>query len=416
MRKHVAFIRQTIIPMVVVVLLTGGTVWATPALQTPPSAPIEVQAGSSVALHAEHGFAGQNISNGQKDVTLAALSVIEGVPRCTDHNATTWHPLVKKDAAGAITCTYGHEHHQDPNSVNDVFGAPGAWFGASGQSISYPWQTFSTLGVENSVKHEGYKWYAEKNMECKKVGGQPGCLRAWRVQVHSMGHASDAVARFHSYSFEGLVEYTPTSGPVQTGIVRHGGWMDFGHLALAAGGGAVCPPLTSNPETFTCGQNNHREPGARDVPSPYTNSDRSATGWYGNHFLTSLTTTIEDWGPISYTNPTSQLYYDPSLKLNNSKGNLGNMAISFFPAGIRDWQTPGQFSYDGYTDQHGKKVDGCTHPGPIPDSPVVCSTIKVENAPNVVTYWNSTTQGMAPPIEHDVLSPVTGKSLIVFPN
>jgi hypothetical protein len=398
--------KHTLLPILLCLLLTASTVWAAGTITLHPNETVAVD-GDGCDL---------NVASATHEavhiVCGPAYDQVEGVNVCTDHNPTVWHPLVKRDATNAITCTYGHEHHQDPNSVNDVFGQPGAWFGASGQAISYPWQTSSQIGLENVVKHEGYKIYAEKNKACRPVGGQPGCLRAWRVQVHSMGHASDATARFHSYSMELLVEHNGVQG-----IVRHGGHMDFGHLSLNAGGGHVCPPLTNNPEAFTCGANHHRETGARDVPAPFTQSDRGGAGWYGVHGVTSLTTTIEDWGPISYTNPTSQLFYPADRKMNNSKGNLGNMAVSFHPSGVRDATLgPAAFSFDGYTDQHGNLAPSCSAPGPIPDSSVVCSRLKVENAPNVVTYWNHSTQGDVTIVEHDVMSPTTGKSLIRFPN
>jgi hypothetical protein len=378
----------------------------------PPPTPTTLPAGSTTHFTTPHGFHGQTIEDGQTDVTLTAINEIEGVEVCGDHNTTSWHPLVQRDAAGTITCTYGHEHHADPNSVNDVFGAPGAWFGASGQAISYPWQTSSQIGLENTVKHEGYKWYVERDMECRPNGGAgwTGCLRAWRVQVHSMGHASDAVARFHSYSMELLVEFQGNQG-----IVRHGGHIDFGHLSLNAGGGQVCPPLIGNPETFTCGANHHRETGARDVPAPYGDADRGGAGWYGVHLVTALTTTIEDWGPISYTNPTSQLFYPADRRMNNSKSNLGNMSVSI-PSWIISWTAPGPVNFDGYTDQHGKQAAACMTPGPMPDSAVVCSRLVFEHIPNIVYLWNATRQGMPAPPEYDVLSPITGNSLIRFPN
>jgi hypothetical protein len=60
-----------------------------------------------------------------------------GAPLCEEHDPNKWHPLY--DAASG--CHYEHEHKHDPNEVNDIFGAPGAWFG--GDELSYPWQTFT---------------------------------------------------------------------------------------------------------------------------------------------------------------------------------------------------------------------------------------------------------------------------------
>lgn len=409
------------------ILLGAGAVWA--ATTVPP--------GTTTNLHADHGFDALTIPKGQKDVALVALpapatatpttsSMIEGVPVCTDHTKTAWHPLVKKDAAGKITCTYGHEHHADPNLANDVFGPPGAWFGASGQSISYPWQTSGSAGLENDAKHEGYKWYVEVNKACRPVGGQPGCLRAWRVLVHSMGSASDAVVRFHSYSIEALVEYND-----QQGIVRHGGHMDFGHLAPAAGGGFACPVLATNPDMNPstpeqdfnyrpveqggdCGEAPRREGGIRNAAhypyAPRTDADRGGAGWYGGHLLTQLSTTIEDFGPVDYDAPANQLFYPSDRRQNGSKSNLGNMAIVLNYPWMAQYTSNGRITFDGYTDRLGNQSTTCTAPG------MDCPRLKIENAPAVVTYWNMSTQGDVTAPEYDVDSPVTGKSLIVFPN
>ena len=59
---------------------------------------------------------------------------------CTaaEHDPNAWHTLVNTQAR----CHYDHMHGDDPNYVNDIFGAPGAWFGASSQQITYPCQPF----------------------------------------------------------------------------------------------------------------------------------------------------------------------------------------------------------------------------------------------------------------------------------
>jgi hypothetical protein len=59
---------------------------------------------------------------------------------CTEaeHDRLAWHLLVNPE----LKCHYDHQHGDDPNLVNDIFGPPGEWFDQPGQSISYPWQTF----------------------------------------------------------------------------------------------------------------------------------------------------------------------------------------------------------------------------------------------------------------------------------
>src|SRR5207237_9204693 len=111
---------------------------------------------------------------------------------------TAWHGLYDPDR----NCHYTHEHHDDPNTVNDIFGEPGAWYGRPGETISYPFQTFSAAGQENDVKHNGYKWLVARDLGCHPFGSATGCITDYRVEVHSLATAADAVVRFHSFQAE----------------------------------------------------------------------------------------------------------------------------------------------------------------------------------------------------------------------
>lgn len=342
--------------------------------------------------------------------TPGPVAVVEGVNVCTDHDATKWHPLVKRDANNAITCTYGHEHHDDPNAVNDIFGAPAAWYSGT-QEISYPWQTSSTLGLENHVKHEGYKWHVQRDQPCRPHGDAAwtGCFIAWRVQVHSLGTASDATTRYHSYSMEALVEHNGVRG-----IVRHGGWIDVGHLALIVDGGnpKICPPLTSNPETFICGRNNTRHHSSANVPAGHTAHNSFTASWYANHQVTGLSTTFEEWGPIDYANPANQLFFTGTRTGNNSMGHMGNMSVDMRSSVWNPHTQGGLVTFTGYTDRNGAIVaSGCAAPG------VDCVPLRLNGVPKVAHLWNAGVQGDSVNyIDHDVMSPSTGKSLIRFPN
>jgi hypothetical protein len=229
--------------------------------------------------------------------------MLEGVPICTGHDPKVWHPLVKRDGNNAITCTYGHEHHDNPSDADDIFGPVGTWYPGGGQTISYPWQTTGTSGVpENEAKHEGYKWYVARgiNLPCAPNANN-GCIIAYRAQVHTMGSASDAVTRFHSFSEEIQLEMNG-----ERGILRWGGWMDSGHLALAVNGGSgghVCPPLPTNPPSFVCGSGGpFRETGSVNVPAPYTNHDMQFGSWYAQLSRPVHTSSLE----IRFLAPTRQ--------------------------------------------------------------------------------------------------------------
>jgi hypothetical protein len=360
--------------------------------------------------------------------------LVEGVPLCTDHDIVLWHPLVKRDNIGTILCTYTHEHHDDPNTVADIFGPPGGWFGAIGQSISYPWQTFAfpqtgvryplpqppaeREGLENIAKHFGYKWYVKRDLPCIPFGAPPndGCFRAYRVQVHSAGHVGDATARFHSFSLEAVVDYHG-----QQGIVRGGGWMDTGFLGLLVDGGRrmLCPSLATNPPGFVCPSTgtsgNHRDAGSVNVPAPHTAhaNPGSSVGWYATHRgAIQAQPTVEDFGPIDYTDPHRQHFYPPQYRANNSLGRVENMAV----VTLHSWLNPykdasGRITARLYLNRHGDPVTGCTAPG------LDCVPVVVDGAPAARYLMNANTNpAVFRHADHDVLSPVTGNSLITYPN
>jgi hypothetical protein len=390
--------------LIILVVLTTTSLYA--------AGTITVTAGTSQQLHADHGFHAVTVAEGQQDATLSAISdptstpvpatptpvsavLIEGVPVCTDHDPTTWHPLVKRDSGGNIVCTYGHEHHDDPNAVNDIFGPPGAWYGGT-QAISYPWQTASSAGPENAAKHEGYKWYVRRDLPCVPVGGQPGCILAYRVQVHTLGTVADAVVRFHSFSMEALISDHGT-----TGVVRGGGHMDTGNLGLETDGGTgtVCPPLASNPSTFNCGAGAHRESASRQVPAPHTSHWTPLVNWYAEHGGgLQVGPVLEPFAAIDYDQPTVQLpQHDPAA--NNSRGRIENLAVATISLPWQPLTRSGLVDGRTWVDRGGIPVSGCT-------------------APAADAFMNANSGGAVFGVfsEHDVVSPVTGGSLIRMPN
>lgn len=402
--------RQTILALVACLALTASSVWAAGTVTLQPNETIAIGGNQCDLTVASATSSAVHVACGP------GYDLIEGVPICTDHDPTKWHPLVRRNPDSSIACTYGHEHHTNPNSANDIFGPPSAWYGGT-QEISYPWQTASALGQENQVKHQGYKWHVLRDMECKPAGGpSDGCIRAVRIQTHTLGTAADAVVRFHSYSFEALVEFGGRQG-----IVRHGGWLDFGHLTLGVdgGGGHLCPPLSGDP-TYPCASGPTRNHSSTNVPPPHVAHNAYLSAWYSEHKTTQLSTTFEEWGPIDYANPSNQRFFgEPGRNANNSRGGIGNMFVGLL-GNFWDWfrQTQGGvITFTGHTDRYGAPIhpsnDTCTAPG------VDCVPLALSNVMAVNYTWNAGVQGTLPPehfAEHDVLSPQTGKSLIAFPN
>lgn len=340
--------------------------------------------------------------------TPAATAVpepdVEGVALCADHDRLTWHPLVKRNAAGAITCTYGHEHREDPNAVNDIFGPVGAWYGSVDQ-ISYPWHTVNaTTGVaENTAKHEGYKFYVGRDLPCQPTNPGEGCVLAYRVEVHARGDISDQTTRFHSYSLEALVRYNGVQG-----MIRHGGHIDTGYLSLIVddGNSKVCPPIASNPPTFNCDSGSTREASSFNPPAPHVAHDSFITTWYTTHTLTSVGVRLEEWGPIDYYNPTTQLFH-ARPGANNSSGQV-SLWIDGGSGYIRPWaDASGFISRNAYTTAAGVPSTTCTAPG------LACVPLQLQSIPIKTTQYTGL---IVPMREFEVLSPVTGKSLIRFPN
>ncbi|MDX1383795.1 MAG: hypothetical protein R3190_09150, partial [Thermoanaerobaculia bacterium] len=162
-------------------------------------------------------------------LVLTATGAAAGVPECPDHDPTRWHALL--DAARQ--CHYDHEHKHDPDEVADIFGPAGAWFG--GTSLSYPWQTFYGADAdypepprdaglfENAAKHESYGWVVRRDLP---ANGRDLWIRDLRLQYHALSAPPGTLTRFHSYSLEARL----CRAGGTCGLVRTGGWVDFGAL------------------------------------------------------------------------------------------------------------------------------------------------------------------------------------------
>jgi hypothetical protein len=219
------------------------------ATSTPTTTPTATTQPGSVMLD---GFGvgsgdgleiGINLSQFNKVKTDAQNGVYDRPCTEAEHNKTLWHGLVNTVAK----CHYDHEHGDDPNYVNDIFGKPGAFFGSSGQSISYPWQTFSLPSTttesqaltmfgtdgqkENDLKHTGYYWVVRRGQSCDSP---TWCVTDYRLQFHFMtSHINEVPARFHSYSLEARL-CKDVNDPSSCGIYRNGGWTDSGQLFVTS--------------------------------------------------------------------------------------------------------------------------------------------------------------------------------------
>jgi hypothetical protein len=65
-----------------------------------------------------------------------------GAPKCTEHDASWWHPLWN----ASLGCHYDHEHGSNPNGMASyVISGTSITYGAleafNGQQLGYVWQT-----------------------------------------------------------------------------------------------------------------------------------------------------------------------------------------------------------------------------------------------------------------------------------
>ncbi|MEO8610029.1 MAG: hypothetical protein ABI690_19200 [Chloroflexota bacterium] len=216
-------------------------------------AAVSVSLTSNVAAQSDGGLGvgkgfGQEVGINVTALNAIKTDIAKGVydRPCTaaEHDPTKWHTLVNVQAK----CHYDHQHGDDPNYVNDIFGEPGAWFGNAGQSISYPWQTFKAATalepntayvaahtMENDLKHEGYIWIVRRDQSCPTGD----CVTDFRLETHAIFGAHDMPVRYHSFSIEARLCHV-ANDPSSCGIVRYGGWADTGRLFTTAPDDVKC--------------------------------------------------------------------------------------------------------------------------------------------------------------------------------
>ncbi|RMF03039.1 MAG: hypothetical protein D6768_06805, partial [Chloroflexi bacterium] len=307
---------------------------------------------------------------------------------CTEaeHNRTQWHLLVDP----VNKCHYDHQHGDDPNFVNDIFGEPGAWFGAPGQSVSYPWQTFKATTadqpndefvaagqMENDLKHEGYGWVVRRNQPCPKGN----CTTDFRLQYHGIFGAHGAVTRYHSFSFEARV-CADANDPASCGIIRRGGWADYGRLFTTDQ--VSC--LHNVPANFISLPADTlfrpiERPEARDEirchpilnPAPPYPSAKPLAEWWA-HGAVDTRWQLRSFDPLGNINPDNPNQWhtfcqpgDSNCHFNQSKMTawIGyTLPVPEFHNGARlDTNHDGRTEYSAFSTRWGRRNDACTQAG-----------------------------------------------------
>jgi hypothetical protein len=120
---------------------------------------------------------------------------------------------------------------------------------------------------------------------------------------------------------------------------------------------------------------------------------------------------LEPFAAIDYDQPTVQLpQHDPAA--NNSRGRIENLAVATISLPWQPLTRSGLVDGRTWVDRGGIPVSGCTAPA------ADCVPFVAEHAPATVAFMNANSGGAVFGVfsEHDVVSPVTGGSLIRMPN
>lgn len=302
---------------------------------------------------------------------------------CDDHDPNQFHKLFNSTK----NCWYDHEHGDDPTEVNDLFGSVSSWWNGS-QSISYPWQTFAYDGntsgggnnfptrtglYENEAKHAGYKWYVRRDLPCTSQYTE-GCVKAFRTIDHGMGHAHEAITRFHSFATEMVV--CPKSRTDDCGMIRTGGWQDKG-------------PLVIDGQFFT--DYGPQGPGPRLHNQDVGNAHFGT--WYGGSLIATTVQQFEDmWGLVQKDNPTELHFFCPDdndyCGYNDSKRQIHIVGAGLRGAEVK-WlrdqgnvSADGKANYRGYTDRYGTivKNNSCSSVG------IDCVPLELTNFQTGILY------------------------------
>ncbi len=374
----------------------------------------------------------------------AALTMINGVPVCTDHDPTIWHPLVKKDAQGNIICTYGHHHGDDPMLVDDIFGTVGTWWGAPGHAIGYPWLTSP---AENTQKHNLFKNIVRKNLtpamsqDVNGVRGQGNYVKAFRAWTHLLGSGGDIPgypakdgfqAQVHSFAVEAQI----CSLDNNCGIIKIGGYQDIGYGVLlfpnqTGEGSCVIPnagmPGDCSTQTAIAGPRHiHGAVGSgrydftwyADTSPSYRKKTTANT--LGNIDV-NFGTIGKAWAQVDPTDYNKTPFINPDTFTDNwvSQEILGFNFNSSFLSKVQAVSN-GRVNFKGFTDNWGnvyQTIAACQA-----DASPVCVPLEITNIPvGFEIYRDSYYQfatGTNPTKDHDEYVTVGGKkkSLTIYPN
>lgn len=373
-------------------------------------------------------------------IAQGPIAPYAGAPLCATHDNNAWHSLWDSTRG----CHYNHTHNTDPRAGDAVFGPWAVLWG--GQELSYPW---ATSGAENGMKHGGYKFTYREFPTCSSTNqynGQPAnCVSHARVEYHAVSGLMDYLARYHSFYEE--LRICKRTAPNQCGVIRSGGWADFGplhvpykqQLVIRPGGtvdfgAGMVMTFPADPPYFG-GQDLSLEPylavgsvaglnilrnknpdsgvdvGRVDVwsmPEGKTSYDAVKP-----HPLVRFLVGVADpWNVMDPANPNSLIWVCTDAPKHNGCGYNGSLSAvnelsAYIPPSL-DPDKDGFADYAGWTDRYGKIVTNCNAPA------LDCVPLEIIHAPVGFADSRDPGNGSSALKEFD-LSP-KGERWIEFPN
>lgn len=365
------------------------------------------------------------------------------LPKCTFHDPIGWHSLdeVRWDLNGDGTkelvelgCYFTHTHNADPYVMESMFGDI---VDVVGQEISYDWETPN----ENIHKHEFYKFGVRQDLPCDpntNIDGKSpvNCVTDLLWEYHGSGNAIDVLTQVHSFFIQARVCQYPNY--TNCGIIRGGGWANFGTLHVnykeatwnRPGGTIVVDGVTYNipAENPALKNSGFLEPyiGATRIDTAlflyqkYPNGDglarmsiwsmaksRKFPGY--NEMLGGVFRTYDDWTGMDTANLYSWLPVCPNIDecRYNSSVHAVNELYVYVPSKL-DTNGDGFVNFSGFTDLKGNIDQTCT------TRSKTCVPFELENMPVGWAFFTDPGNGKNAAQEFDT-SP-SGLFWIEWPN
>ena len=266
------------------------------------------------------------------------------------HNVIMWHPPT--------------DHHHGQNPADTIFADFVADFWTT--EIGNAWQTSAGENMYPDGKHAGFTNLYEANTGCTQFnnggGISPGnCVKAYLMQVHTLGTGSTVRTRLHSNKLVALV--CGVGGAPPCDFVGMGERTDYGqyHSAYKK---SICWADPQNPIPMSAGSNVYlNQPPYRTIigSARYGIFWSSLINTLGRQFYDPDPSELYElaWNELNaWTTPDLADCYNPAA--DHSVGGDGTrfQVFSMF-LHIGDFPRP----FDGFTDGYGRLNAACTEEG-----------------------------------------------------